>query len=108
MYVVMNRIPVKKEHWDDFEQRFKQRQGLVDQEPGFVRNMILRPDDDSSEYHVVMTFWESRQAFVDWTRSESFRQAHLSARETPREMYAGRNVLEVFDVVTDTQGQVGE
>jgi len=102
MYVVMNRIPVNKEFWSDFERRFMQRQGLVDQSPGFIRNMVLRPDDASSDYHIVMTFWLDRQAFIDWTESESFRQAHAQARETPHEMYNGRNILEMFELVSDS------
>ena len=64
--------------------------------------LALRPDDESSDYHVVLTLWQDRQAFIDWTESESFRQAHAQARETPREMYAGRNVLEMFEVVSDS------
>ena len=103
MYMVMNRIPVNKDYWGDFEQRFIKRQKLVDQSPGFIRNLVLRPDDESSDYHIIMTLWQSRQAFIDWTESESFRQAHEQARETPREMYAGRNVLEMYEVVSDTQ-----
>jgi len=105
MYVVMNRIPVNRDYWEDFEQRFMKRQGLVDQSPGFVRNMVLRPDNENSEYHIVMTLWQSHQAFIDWTESESFRQAHAQARETPGEMYAGRNVLEMFEVVSDSDSE---
>ncbi len=102
MYVVMNRIPVNEGYQGDFEERFKSRQGLVDQSPGFIRNLVLRPDDDSSEYHVVMTLWQDRQAFLDWTKGDAFRQAHVQARETPREMYKGKNVLEMFEVVSDS------
>jgi heme-degrading monooxygenase HmoA len=102
MYIVMNRIPVNKDYWSDFEQRFLQRQGFVDQSPGFIRNLVLRPDDDSSEYHVVMTLWQTHKDFIDWTESDSFRQAHAQARETPKEMYAGRNVLEMFTVISDS------
>jgi len=102
MYIVMNRIPVNREYREDFEERFKSRQGLVDQSPGFIRNLVLRPTDDSSDYHIVMTMWQDRQAFLDWTESDAFRQAHVQARETPREMFSGRNVLETFEVVSDS------
>lgn len=102
MYIVMNRIPVNKEYQDDFEERFRQRQGLVDQSPGFIRNLVLRPTDDTSDYHVVMTLWQDRQAFLDWTESKAFREAHAQSRETPREMFAGSNVLETFEVVSDS------
>lgn len=102
MFVVMNRIPVNKEFQEDFEARFRERQGLVDQSPGFVRNMVLRPSEESSEYHIVMTLWESREAFLDWTRSEAFARAHEKARETPKAMFRGNNVLEMFEVVSDS------
>jgi len=103
MYVVMNRIPVNPEFREDFEERFRNRLGLVEQAPGFIRNLILRPVEESSDYHVVMTLWESQQAFEDWTHSESFAQAHEKARQTPVEMYKGRNVLELFKVVSDSE-----
>ncbi len=102
MFVVMNRIPVNEPFRDEFEESFRKRQGLVDQSPGFVRNLVLRPVDDSSDYHVVLTLWESKADFEAWTRSESFVRAHEQARQTPREMYAGRNVLEMFEVVSDS------
>lgn len=102
MMVVMNRIPVKPEHWDAFEKRFLDRAGLVDSSPGFIRNWVLRPAKGTSDYHVVMTLWENREAFEAWTRSDAFIQAHKRARETPREIYNGPNVFEMFEVVSDT------
>ncbi|MFQ5488945.1 MAG: antibiotic biosynthesis monooxygenase family protein [Gammaproteobacteria bacterium] len=104
MFVVMNRIPVSKAFWEDFEENFRNRQGLVDQSPGFVRNLILRPAESSSDYHVVLTLWQSKADFEAWTHSESFARAHEKARQTPPEMYAGRNVLEMFEVVNDSAG----
>ena len=102
MYVVMNRIPVNKPFVEDIEERFKKRLGSVDSSPGFVRNFVLRPDEDSGEHHIVMTLWEDKASFEAWTQSDSFREAHKSIRETPKEMYAGRNVLEKFEVVSDS------
>ena len=102
MYIVMNRIPVIRDYQQDFEERFKRRQGLVDKSPGFIRNLVLRPDGDSSDYHIVMTMWQDRQAYLDWTESDAFHQAHVQARETPREMFNGRNILETFEVVSDS------
>jgi heme-degrading monooxygenase HmoA len=42
MITVANRIYVAKEYADAFEQRFRERAGLVDQMPGFVSNQVLR------------------------------------------------------------------
>ncbi len=103
MIVVMNRIPVKREYWDAFEERFRTRAGEVDRFPGFIRNMVLRPATEENPYYIVMTFWESREAFEAWTQSEAFQRAHRRARENPQpEMFAGRNVFEMYEVVTDT------
>jgi len=102
MFVTMNRFTIDPEHWDDFENRFKQRAGLVDGEPGFIRNAVLRPQENSSDQHIVMTLWESRQAFEAWTHSESFRQAHAKAGQTPKEWFVGPAKLEIFDAVTDS------
>jgi len=102
MFVTMNRFTIDPAHWDDFENRFKQRAGLVDGEPGFIRNAVLRPQDNTADQHIVMTLWESRQAFEAWTHSESFRQAHAKAGQTPKDWFIGPTKLEIFDAVTDS------
>ena len=43
MITVANRIYVKQEYADAFEQRFRDRAGLVDKMPGFISNHVLRP-----------------------------------------------------------------
>lgn len=102
MFVTMNRFSIEPQYWNDFEDRFRQRAGLIDKEPGFIRNAVLRPEKGFSEQHIVMTLWESREAFEAWTKSDSFRQAHAKAGQTPKEWYAGPNKLEIFESVTDT------
>jgi len=104
MFVTMNRFTIDPDHREDFENRFKQRAGLVDGEPGFIRNAVLRPAENSSEQHIVMTLWESREAFLAWTKSESFRKAHVRAGQTPKEWFIAPTKLEMFEAVTDTSG----
>lgn len=108
MIVVANRIPVT-EGWEDrFLDRFRNRAGLIDDAPGFLRNMVLRPkrhphqDPDAPEYHVVLTFWKDEEAFWAWTKSDSFRQAHADL--PPEEMFAGTSILEMHEVMMDTNG----
>ena len=102
MFVTMNRFTIDPDHWHDFEVRFKQRAGLVDGEPGFIRNAVLRPEQGSTDQHIVMTMWETREAFEGWTRSESFRKAHEKAGQTPKEWFVTPSKLEMFESATDS------
>ena len=112
-FVVTNRIPVASGMEEAFEERFRNRAGLVDQAPGFIKNTILRPVrrrlnretgqlEESAEpgYYLVQTHWKTEQAFWDWTLSDAFRQAH--AQRPPKEMFAGPNVLEIHSVAFAT------
>lgn len=105
MIVVSNRIQVAPGQEEAFEKRFAGRAGLVETRPGFIRLEILRPKTvpmhgqvlGGSDYYVVLTYWESEQAFLAWTESDDFRQAH--ANRPPKEMFAGPNVFEMHEVI---------
>ncbi|MBF0194678.1 MAG: antibiotic biosynthesis monooxygenase [Magnetococcales bacterium] len=103
MIVVVNRIHVKEEFWDDFETRFKNRAGLVDNSDGFIRNLVMRPLDKSSNFHVIMTWWENKEAFTAWTKSDAFKEAHSKHRGSNQDIYAGPNVFEMHEVISDTK-----
>ena len=114
MIVVTNRVPVAPGHEADFEARFRSRAHLIDRSPGFVKNLVMRPvnrrfshatgqweETGEQGYYLVQTYWESEQAFWDWTKSEAFRVAH--SNRPPAEMFAGPNVLEIHEVVLSTE-----
>ncbi|MCD0169006.1 antibiotic biosynthesis monooxygenase [Deinococcus sp. 23YEL01] len=98
MISVANRIYVKAEYHDAFEQRFRDRAGLVDGMPGFIANHVLRPTRDGDPF-VVLTFWESQEAFEAWTTSDAFRQGHARSGTLPKDAFSGPNVLEIHEVV---------
>ena len=98
MITVANRIFVAPEYHDQFEARFRDRARLVDGRPGFIANHVLRPTEDGAPF-IVLTFWESREAFEAWTSSDAFRQGHARSGSLPREAFSGPNVLEVHEVV---------
>jgi len=100
MLVVQNRVPVAEGHEDAFIDRFRKRRGLVDGQPGFMRNMVLRPV--KGEHFIVLTFWENEEDFRAWTESDAFKEAH--SRVPPKEMFKGRSELEMHEVVLDTEG----
>jgi len=100
VFVTMSRIPVREDHWTDVEERLRNRLGLVDLAPGFVRNIVLRPAG-GTDAHIVMTLWENREAFETWTKSDAFIQAHYRGNQA-KEAFKGPGTLEVFEAVTDS------
>lgn len=101
MFVVMNRILVKPDYAEQFEERFRNRAGEVDKMKGFVRNQVLRPDNSDDPY-IVLTYWESKADFEAWVNSEAFRQGHAKSGSLPREAFKGQSKLESFEVILDT------
>jgi heme-degrading monooxygenase HmoA len=96
MYVVTNRVPVAPQWQDKFEERFRNRAGQVDKQPGFLRMDVMRPESEDSPY-LVMTVWESEQAFRNWVDSEDFKQAHQNP--LPKEAYNGEGKMEIHRIV---------
>ena len=101
MITVANRIYVAKEYADAFEQRFRERAGLVDQMPGFISNQVLRPVNEGDPY-VVFTIWNSREDFLNWVRSDAFVKGHAQSGTLPKEAFVKSNVLEMHEVVQDS------
>ncbi len=101
MITVANRIYVSPEYAAAFEQRFRDRAGLVDQMPGFVSNQVLRPVNEGDPY-VVFTIWKSRQDFLNWVRSDAFVKGHAQSGTLPKEAFFQSNVLEMHEIVQDS------
>ena len=114
MFVVTNRIPVSEGQEDAFEDRFRHKISGIEQSPGFVKNLILRPisrrydaktgayrESEERGYYLVQSYWETEEAFWNWTASDSFRAAHSD--RPPAEMFAGRNVLEIHQVILEKE-----
>ena len=74
MFIAMNIVQVNSEMAQHFEEAFRNRAGQVEGAPGFAGFEVLR-GTAGSEY-VVLTRWNSRMDFENWTQSRSFAQAH--------------------------------
>jgi heme-degrading monooxygenase HmoA len=95
MVIVMNRIPVAEGREQDFEQTFVGRDRAVDKTPGFIDMQVLRPTEGRT--YVVLTRWQSQEAFKAWTSSEAFIAAH---RKQMPGLAEARPALEVYEVFT--------
>lgn len=103
MYIVTNRVPVVPEYEQMFEERFRQRAGQVEKQPGFIRMQILKPDSEDTPY-VVLTCWKDRDAFNQWVGSEDFHAAH--ANPMPKEAFLGQGGMESFEVIIDAAAEL--
>jgi heme-degrading monooxygenase HmoA len=104
MIVVANRIYVNPDYADQFEERFAQRAHLVDNQPGFEANLVLRPTGENEPY-VVLSYWESRDAFEAWTKSDAFVKGHAKSGTLPKEVFTAPSVLEVHEVILDSRDE---
>ena len=95
-YVVANRVFVKQEYSQEFEQRFKDRAGQIDKQPGFSRMEVLRPQSDKTPY-VILTYWKDEQAFNHWVGSEDFKIAHQNPMTKDAFLEGGG--LEQYEVI---------
>jgi len=95
-YVVANRVFVKQEYSQEFEQRFKNRAGQIDKQPGFVRMEVLKPQSEKAPY-VILTHWKDEQAFNNWVGSEDFKIAHQNPMTKDAFLEGGG--LEQYEVI---------
>lgn len=99
MYIATNRFQVALGRERVFEELWRERESYLDTVPGFRDFHLLRgPSSEESTLFVSHSTWESSEAFVAWTESESFRKAHSQAR-SPKGTLLGHPQFEGFEVV---------
>ncbi|MBR0560444.1 antibiotic biosynthesis monooxygenase family protein [Neokomagataea anthophila] len=104
MYIAMNRFKVSLDCEEAFESRWLNREVLLKKVPGFVSFQFLKgPRTENYTLYVSHTVWESHDAFMLWTRSDHFRQAHAAAGEGKKltisaPVFEGFSVLQNIDV----------
>lgn len=81
-FAVLNNIAVTQEGRPLFENKFKNRAGKVENEPGFEAIRVLRPLD--SDTYVILTLWETERAFQDWQQSDSYKRSPQKTRHVCR------------------------
>ena len=99
MYIAMNRFRVKKGSEDAFEAVWLNREIHIAKEQGFMEFHLLRgPEQEDHTLYASHTVWASQEAFVAWTKSQAFRDAHKDAgQNTP--LYLGGPNFEGFAVI---------
>lgn len=101
MYIAMNRFTIIKGNEADFEDGWKNRQSRLKELPGFIDFQLLRCDtqeDGETTLFASHAIWKTKDDFINWTKSEQFRDAHKNAGSR-KSMFAGAPKFEGFEVV---------
>ena len=75
MFVGLSRFKVASGNEKDVAQAFRQRPGMVDQAPGFIRMEVMQPTADDAEFW-LFTWWDDESSFATWHRSHAFKATH--------------------------------
>ena len=76
--VQINLLSVPEGRGAELERRFANRKRAVDDTPGFEGFDLLRPTSGDNDRYMVLTRWESQEAFEAWLNSRDFQQGHAS------------------------------
>lgn len=103
MYIAMNRFTVPLENAEAFEKMWLSRDSRLSELPGFVEfHMLKGPESDGKRLYASHTLWEREEDFLNWTKSQQFRDAHSSAGGT-RKLYEGAPRFEGFSAIQHIQ-----
>jgi heme-degrading monooxygenase HmoA len=98
MFIAMNRFRIAPGFEDSFVQMWRERDSRLQDVPGFRQFNLLRGESGpEATVFISHSTWESRQAFLDWTESDAFKQAHAKAR-APEGTYLGPPQFEGYAV----------
>ena len=95
-YVVANRVFLKQQYSQEFEQRFKNRASQINKQSGFELMEVLKPQSENTPY-VVLTHWENEQVFQDWIGSEDFKVAHQNPMD--KNAFLDGGGIEQYEVI---------
>ncbi len=99
MFIAMNRFKVKLGDETYFEKIWKNRDTHLNEVPGFKKfNLIKSESNEEYTLYASHSVWESKQDFINWTKSEAFRMAHKNAGQH-KTVYLDHPKFEGFEVV---------
>lgn len=99
MYIAMNRFKIVLGKESDFENVWKNRETHLDKVPGFKKfNLIKGEKKENYTLYASHSVWNSKEDFINWTKSEAFRKAHKGSGKHSG-IYIGHPEFEGFRVI---------
>ena len=86
MFLAMNRFKIVKGKEDKFEQIWKERDTHLKGVKGFIKfNLMKGSSEEDFSLYASHSIWESKEAFIDWTKSDAFKFCLLYTSPSPRD-----------------------
>ena len=99
MYIAMNRFKIVLGKEMEFEKVWRERDTHLKDVEGFKKfNLIKGLTHDDHTLYASHSIWETKEHFLNWTKSEAFRLAHKNAGQH-KDLYIGAPNFEGFEVV---------
>ncbi len=99
MFIAMNRFKIILGKENAFEEIWKNRETHLDMVKGFKEfNLVKGEKTDEYSLYASHTVWDTKEDFVNWTKSEEFRLAHKGAGGT-KSVYLEHPKFEGFEKV---------
>ena len=95
----MNRFKIVKGKEKEFEDVWKNRDTHLDGVKGFKNfNLVRGEEKEDHTLYASHSIWNSKEDFINWTKSEAFRKAHKGASNN-KDLYIGHPEFEGFHIV---------
>ena len=99
MFIAMNRFKIVLGKEKEFEDVWKNRDTHLEGVPGFKKFHLVKGDtNDEHTLYASHSIWNSKNHFINWTKSEAFRLAHKNSGQH-KGLYLGHPNFEGFEVV---------
>ena len=95
----MNRFKIALGKEKEFEKVWRERDTHLNDVKGFKKFNLIK-GETNSEYSLYAShsIWNSKEDFINWTKSDAFRLAHKNAGQH-KNLYLGAPNFEGFEVI---------
>ena len=99
MFIAMNRFKIILGKEAEFEKVWRERDTHLSGVEGFKEFHLVKGEkNDEFSLYASHSIWNSKEAFINWIKSEAFRLAHKNAGQH-KDLYLGAPNFEGFEVV---------
>mgnify|MGYP001161027466 FL=1 len=99
MFIAMNRFKIVPGKEKEFETVWRERDTHLKDVVGFKEFHLVKGEKNSEfSLYASHSVWNSKEDFINWTKSEAFRLAHKNAGKH-KDLYLGAPHFEGFEIV---------